>query len=397
MIYFIYYNMAIDLTSILQKIGLSPDFFTSLFRKEKSVLGVDIGSSFIKVVQLRKKSGRAVLETYGELALGPLAGMEVGRMTNLESDKLAEALSEILSEANVTTKSAGFSIPLAASLVSFVEMPLLPDKQLAEMIPIEARKYIPVPIGEVTLDWWIVPKTEVIEEERSEFKENSDSSKDKEPQKVDVLIAAIHNATLEKYNQVIKKVALDVNFFEIEAFSTIRSTFSREMAPVMIFDMGAGMTKLSIVEKGVVQSIHIVSRGSQEITLNMASSLGISIGKAEAMKREMGLLGITEDGKVVSEIARANLDYVFSEANRVLLNYERKRNKTVGKVILTGGGVLLKGFLPEAAKNLESQVMLGDPFAKVEAPAFLIDVLKDAGPEFAVAIGVALRKLQEMD
>lgn len=389
----------VDLTSILQKIGLSPDFFTTLFKREKSVLGVDIGSSFIKVVQLRKKGGRAVLETYGELALGPLAEMEVGRMTNLSEGKLVEALTDILREANVTTKSAGFSIPLAASLVSFVEMPYLSEKQLAEMIPIEARKYIPVPINEVTLDWWVVPKTETYDEDKPESEEDKkeDKNKPQKSQKIDVLIAAIHNATLEKYNQIIKKMALDNSFFEIEAFSTIRSTFSREMAPVMIFDMGAGMTKLSIVEKGIVQSIHIVSRGSQEITLNMASSLGISIGKAEELKRELGLLGATEDGKAIAEIARTNLDYIFSEANRVLLNYERKHNKTVSKIILTGGGVLLKGLLSESAKNLEAQVLLGDPFAKVEAPAFLIDVLKDAGPEFAVAIGVALRKLQELD
>ncbi len=383
-------------TKFLAKLGLGPDFFSSLFKKEQSVLGVDIGSSFIKVVQLKRKGGRAVLETYGELALGPLAGLEVGRMTNLPDDKLAQALADIIREANVTTQSSGFSIPLAASLVSFVEMPFLAEKQLAEMIPLEARKYIPVPINEVTLDWWIVPKTEMYEEDKIEDDAGGNESKPRQQQKVDVLIAAIHNATLEKYNQIIKKTGLTVSFFEIEVFSTIRSTFSHEMAPVMIFDMGAGMTKLSIVEKGIMHSVHIVSRGSQEITLNISSSLGVSIGKAEEMKREMGLLGETEDGRTIAEITRTNLDYVFSEANRVLLNYERKQGKTISKIILTGGGVLLKGFLPEAAKNLESQVMLGDPFAKVEAPAFLTDVLREAGPEFAVAIGIALRKLQEL-
>lgn len=384
---------------ILEKIGLSSDLFSSIFAKKQSILGIDIGSSFIKVVQLKKKGGRAILETYGELALGPLAGFEIGRMTNLPDDKLYQALADIIKEANVTTKSVGLSIPLAASLVSFVEMPLLADRQLAEMIPIEARKYIPVPINEVTLDWWIVPKADSYGEDSPETEEDEKTKdiKAKAPQKVDVLIAAIHNETLEKYNGIIKKAGLEASFFEIEVFSTIRSTFGHEMAPIMIFDMGAGMTKLSIVEKGVVRSIHIVSRGSQEITLNVSSSLGISVARAEEMKRELGLLGDTNDGRAIAEIAKTNLDYVFSEANRVLLNYERKHNQTISKVILTGGGVLLKGFLEEAGKNLEAGAVLGDPFAKVEAPAFLTDILKEAGPEFAVAIGVALRKLQETD
>ncbi|MEK7614224.1 MAG: type IV pilus assembly protein PilM [Patescibacteria group bacterium] len=381
---------------ILDKLGLGNISLGSVFSKESSVLGVDLGSSFIKVVQLRKKGGQAVLETYGELALGPLSGIEVGRMTNLPEDKLAQALSEIIREANVTTKSAGFSIPLAASLISFVEMPSMPQKQLAEMIPIEARKYIPVPIGEVTLDWWIIPKTETSEGENAEDDFLPDKTPGKEPEKTDVLIAAIHNATLEKYNKVVNSTGLDTSFFEIEVFSTIRSTFGHFTAPVMIFDMGAGMTKLAIVENGIVKSIHIISRGSQEITLNIASSLGVSIGRAEEMKRELGFLDTTDEGKMIADIAKTNVDYVFSETNRVLLNYERKNNKTINKIILTGGGVLLKGFLAEAEKNLESEVVFGDPFSKVEAPAFLAGVLKDAGPEFAVAIGVALRKLQEL-
>src|SRR5512133_445957 len=124
-------------------------------KKSQSVVGIDIGSSFVKVVQLKKKSGRAVLETYGELALGPIAGLDVGRMTNLPEEKVGQAVADILREANVTTKDCALAIPLSGSLISFVEIPYLVERQLQEIIPIEARKYIPVPISEVTLDWWI--------------------------------------------------------------------------------------------------------------------------------------------------------------------------------------------------------------------------------------------------
>ncbi|MDE1940812.1 MAG: hypothetical protein KGI66_01715, partial [Patescibacteria group bacterium] len=73
-------------------------FLSSLFKKESSVLGIDIGSSAIKVVQIKKKRGRAVLETYGELSLGPYAGVEVGRSVSLQPDKLVAALKDILRE-----------------------------------------------------------------------------------------------------------------------------------------------------------------------------------------------------------------------------------------------------------------------------------------------------------
>ncbi len=80
------------------------DFFGKFFaEKAPSVLGIDVGSSSIKVVQLKRKKGKAVLETYGELALGPYAGIEIGRSTNLPTEKIAEAIVDVLKEANTTT------------------------------------------------------------------------------------------------------------------------------------------------------------------------------------------------------------------------------------------------------------------------------------------------------
>jgi type IV pilus assembly protein PilM len=121
-------------------------------KKGVSVLGIDIGSASIKVVQLKREKGRAILETYGEIALGPYAGTQIGRSTKLPSDKIAEALLDVMREANVTTIDSAISIPMRSSMVSVISLPRLTDKQMVEMVPIEARKYIPVPISEVSLD-----------------------------------------------------------------------------------------------------------------------------------------------------------------------------------------------------------------------------------------------------
>src|SRR3569623_3854930 len=92
---------------------------SSLFSKEaKSVLGVDIGTSSIKVVQLRKEKGRVILETYGAISLGPYAGVEIGRATSLPADKNSEALKDVIREANLTTRDAAESIPYSNSLIS---------------------------------------------------------------------------------------------------------------------------------------------------------------------------------------------------------------------------------------------------------------------------------------
>jgi len=363
-----------------------------LMQTEPSVVGIDIGSSFLKVVQLKKKKGKAVLETYGELALGPYADLAVGQATSLSVEKISTAVKDLFREANVTAQSSAVSIPLGASLLSIMEMPLMDSKQLAKMIPIEARKYIPVPISEVVLDWWIVPKHyDSVDDSSSD----GGAKEDERKKRTDVLVVAIHNETVDKYRSIIQESGLKNNFLELEVFSMARATFGNNTAPVMLLDFGAGTTKLAIVEYGIIRNQHIINRGSQDITISISKSLGVSIEKAEHLKRDVGLSGTGTDLDI-SKAASLTLEHIFSETNRVLLNYQRRYNKTIKNVVLTGGGALLKGLHDFASSNLETEVLFADPFSKVEAPAFLEPLLKDAGPEFAVAVGLALRKLQEL-
>lgn len=368
------------------------NFLSSLFssfaaKSSPSVLGIDIGDSSIKVVQLKKRGGRAILETYGEIALGPYAGFEVGQAVKLAPDKLAQALSDVLKEANVTTKDCGISIPVGSTLISFIKLPAAVDpKQLDVMIPIEARKYIPVPISEVTLNWWPIPK--------DDFGTN-DESRTEEDKSIDVLLVAIHNDAIERNKQVMRDVGLESSFSEVELFSAIRASLEPSMTPQMVFDMGSSLTKIYIIERGILRASHTINRGSQDISIAISKSMSLGLAEAEHVKRTYGIQGKDGDNTIAS-LSSPTLDYIFSEAGRVLFNYQRRFNKNVGKVVLTGSGVLLKGLLEVARSSFQTEVVIADPFAKVEYPAFLAKVLKDAGPGFAVALGLALRKLQEM-
>jgi type IV pilus assembly protein PilM len=374
-----------------------PNFIQNFFKHpDESVIGIDVGSSSIKVVQLRKKKGRAVLETYGELSLGPYAGLALGQVTSLPADKIAEAIKDVLRESNVTSNSAGVCIPFKSSLVTLIDLPAVDSKQLQEMIPLEARKYIPVPISEVTMDWWVVPTeydhdldfAQGVDDENNEIKSKA--------QKVQVLVVSIHNDVLNTYSQIVKDAGLDTSFFEIEMFSSTRALLGGENTPTMIFDMGASLTKIYILERGVIKYSHIINRGSQEITVSIARGLNVTFDRAEHIKRNLGS-GSPSEEKNIYEIISITLDFIFSEANTVVLNYQRKFNKAISRVILTGGGVAMKGVFELARANFQTEVIMGDPFSKVESPAFLEDVLKVTGLEFSTALGLALRKLQELN
>jgi len=373
------------------------NFLSRLFKGgSDSVLGIDIGSSAIKVVQLRRQGGRAVLETYGALSLGPYAKIEIGRATSLPVEKIVLALTDILREAKTTTKAGGVAIPFSASLMTIIDLPNVGEKQLAQMVPIEARKYIPVPIAEVSLDWSIIPRDQIGKTEGGEGAgEDLVAVQGKKVPKADILLVAIHNQTLRDHEAIVQKAGLEVSFFEIEIFSSMRSALDEnDNKPAMILDLGAGSTKLYIVERGLVRTSHTVNRGSQDITSSIATSLNIPVDQAEIMKRTIGW-NADPANKNLAEVIALNLDFIFSEARHVLVNYQSKYKKDVEKVVLTGGGATMKGFGELAQKNLETPAVLGDPFSKVQAPAFLNDILRKNGPEFSVALGLALRKLQE--
>ncbi len=353
-----------------------------------SVVGVDIGTSSIKVVQLKKKGGKAILETYGALALGPYASLDVGTVTNLPVDKISTALKDLVRESNVTTRDAGFSIPSTSSLIFVIELPeTVPENQFETVVPTEARKYIPVPVAEVMLDYWVIPKKE------ESLMDPMKPVQEPGSQKTEVLVAAIHNDSISRYKDVVKSTDLSSGFFEIEVFSGIRSTFGHELSPVLIMDFGASHTKVAIVEYGIVKAFHIINRGSQDITSALSKSLSVPFAKAEEMKREFGLYGSSLD-RNVAEITKLSVEYILNETGSAIASYEQKYNKTVSKVILSGGGAMLKGFFEAARSRFACEVIVGNPFGKVEAPAFLEHVLETTGPEFAIAIGLALRKLQ---
>ena len=344
-------------------------------------MGVDIGSSSIKVVQLRKEKGRVILETYGAIALGPYAGVEIGRATALDEDKISEALKDVIREANVTTGDAAVAIPYSSSLVTVVRLPSTTEKTLATVMPIEARKYIPVPINEVQLDWFVIS--------------GGSGSKPNRDGKLEILLVAIHNGTMAKFRSVATAAALVPAFFEIEVFSATRAALEHGLAPVAVVDMGAATTKFYVVERGLIRESHIINHGAQDLTLAASRALNITVAQAEERKRKIGLTPLPEHADLKRSL-ELTISPLVAELARTATAWESRENQALTAMVLTGGGATLKGLKEFMQGKVQSEVHLADPFGKASAPAFLEPVLKEAGPEFAVAVGLALRRLQEV-
>jgi type IV pilus assembly protein PilM len=354
-------------------------FFSFLFpKKQHSVLGVDIGTSAIKIVQLKSKDGKAVLETYGELGLAPAGGGEVGQAKHLAPQQIAENLKDLMREAKVTTTRAGVAIPFNRSLLSVVTLPKRPEEEMKTMIPIEARKYIPVSIEEVQLDWFIIPPR---------HEENTD--------KVEVLIVAVHKDALSELDGAVTAAGLTPSFYEIEIFSTVRAVVDEPTKPVMVIDVGASATNMYVVERGIVVMSHSMPKGGQDATQALAASSSVSFGEAETWKKKIGFTSTGAPEKYHPRQLEITYSGIFAEARRVLVSFESETKRSIARIVLTGGGSVIRSIEEIAKSVFTTPLSTADPFSKVEAPAFMSPILKDIGPEFSVALGLALRQLED--
>src|SRR3989344_9154156 len=185
--------------------------------KATSVIGVDIGSSSVKIVQLRLAHGAALLETYGEIALGPYGKQPIGKAVKLAPEVVSQAVTDLIREANVTARESGISIPFSASLITVLNLPKVDNEQLKQIVPIEARKYIPVPVSEVTLDWFVIPHDEAT---GGQFDDPTGGGAARGKGQ-DGLLAAIHNAVTKPYQALTTASNKTAQFYEIEIFSGI--------------------------------------------------------------------------------------------------------------------------------------------------------------------------------
>lgn len=356
--------------------------FSDLFRKVTSlfgsqggsVVGIDVGSSSIKVVQLKEEKGAIVLETYGELALGPYAELPVGAVTSLPTDKLAQAIKDVCQQAKVTARRAYFSLPSRGTLAFVVSLP--PDTREADLpniVPNEARRFIPVPITEVSLDWFMVPQKDTYGDEASGVRHP-----------VEVLVVAVQNDTLQTFQKLMGESGFDVAGYELELFSSVRSVLGGELTPVLIADCGAASTRMAVVEYGVVRAFNVVNRGSTFLTETLARASQIPFDRAEDEKHKTGIV----DPK--SPMSSAVL-IIAQEMRNLISQYERTQNRAITKIILTGGGAMLPGLKELIAKEVGVEIVFAAPFEKTKAPAFLTPMLSEAGPSFAISTGCALK------
>lgn len=397
--------------------------------KKPSYLGIDLGSTSIKLVELRSEAGVPTLVTYGyaERAMG-----DVVRGNPEEVQKRAVALlQKLYKECEAESYRAVTALPNFAVFNSVITLPAMSKRDLAQAINWEAKKFVPMPLSDVILDWKLIEeikpkrvaiireptpaeieKSEKKEEEAKSFgetllgkeKEKAASEVPKEALKVPgvgkpfeaerkmyrILLTAASRSLVKRYVDIFRLADLQLLALETEAFALARALVGKDSSVTMIIDTSAVTTDIIIIEKGIPVLNRSIDVGGVTLTRSIANTLNIDFKRAEQFKRDIGLLGGSKIPNIIDQALRP----VIEEMKYSLNLYQAQSGQVVEKVVLSGGSSYLPNLANYLSKLLNIKVVIGDPWDRIAYPAELRPALEEIAPRFAVAVGLALREVE---
>ncbi|MGI6347927.1 MAG: type IV pilus assembly protein PilM [Patescibacteria group bacterium] len=335
-------------------------------------LGIDIGDSVIKMVELSKKGKKIILSNYGFTGYIP----DFNFYSSDNIDYLAQAILKLKNELGIKANRATVSLPSFSVFSSVINVNNYDKKKMAERVREEARKVIPLPIEEMVLDWKLVS-------------ENEDA-----PGNAKVFITGSPKKLVKKYIDVFKKTNIFLANLETETFSLIRSLLGPDPSTVMLIELGGTSTNFSIVKKNIPFLNRSINISGQTITEKISQAMSISLEQAEQFKFDLSLANRDNKTGQMPQVVVDAVEPVINEIKYMLNLFNNSNGDRVDKIVLSGGGSLLFNFAEYLEQKINIKVLIGDPWFRVSYPTELKSVLDEVGPKLSIAVGLALRGIE---
>ncbi|HTW96868.1 MAG TPA: type IV pilus assembly protein PilM [Candidatus Methylomirabilis sp.] len=346
----------------------------AIFSSNSAYLGVDIGASAIKIVELEKRGDKVSLVTYGYSEnIKELAGD--GWMKN--TDYLVKVIDKIYRETEATTHLAVATLPAFSVFSSIITLRNVDKAGMAAAVEWEAKKFIPLPLEEMILDWKIIGNK----------KEDSKTSST-------ILLTGSPKKLVKRYVNIFRKTLVELTNLEPETFALIRALLGGDKSTVLLMEVGAANTDIFVVKEGIPMLSRSLDIGGKTISRAIATSLNISLERAEQFKRDLGVSGGPASSDVIPHTIANTLNPMVEELKFLINLYQNKNSEKVEKIILSGGSALLPNFTKYLSEKLNLNVIVGDPWARISYQPELKPILTEIGPGFAVAVGAALREIE---
>lgn len=364
----------------------------ALFSKgKKSYIGLDLGTSSIKMVEMADEKGKPRLVTYGfiEQPTDVVKSDAEGKQK-----EIIKAIKTIVKESKMTSTKVVAALPSYAVFSSIISLPAMSKKDLYSAVRWEAKKFVPMPIEEMVLDWRILEeeKTASQQSQPQQDSKHVGNKKEEGPKKLRVLLTAAPRNLVKRYIEICKAADLEIVSLETEAFALERSLIGNDKAPIMVVDIGGISTYISIIRNGVPMLNRSIDVGGDTITKSVANAMNIDIERAEQFKRDIGMA--ESAGSQIPKTIEFVISSIINEINYAFNLYRGQQDQAVvDKIILAGGSAFLPQLPEYLARTLNINVVIGDPWSRIVYPVDLKPALDEIGPRFAVTIGLGIREI----
>lgn len=344
----------------------------------KKMIGIDVGTASIKIVEMSRWGQGKTLENYGEIKSASLYKepfRNAGKGGYLLSNYfVSRAIRAILDEARIHTKAAIFAIPDFSTFSTSFELPPMSSKELPEAVYYSAAQYIPLPITETTLDWRLV---------------GGDPGDKSSPLKI--FLVAIPNQVVQDYQKVAQLAGLELYAVESEVLGLSRALVREKKDCVCLIDIGVQSTTINIISGQNVKRSYSFDFAGSQLTYAVSSVLGLGHVEADELKNREGLVSLQ---KSISETLYLLIDPLLVEVKKVLSDFLLEEDKEVDMIYLTGGTSALPGLKQYFQETLNKKVEIPNCFSDVLYPPILGKTIEKMSPSFSVATGVALGGLE---
>lgn len=344
-------------------------------RKAKPVLGLDISSTSIKLLELSRQGDRYRVESYAVRVLPPNAVVE----KNINDlDAVAEALKAVVQQSKSKVKDAAVAVAGSAVITKLIDMPSgLNDDVLETQISLEADQYIPYPLEEVAIDF--------------EVQGPSPSN----PEQIEVLLAACRRENVDLRVSVLEQAGLKPKVVDVEAY-TMERAFSliaeqledQDDQVVAVLDIGSTMTTLSVLVDGKTVYTREQLFGGKQLTDEIQRRYGLSAEEAGLAKKHGGL-----PDDYVEEVLEPFKDAVVQQVTRSLqFFFSSSQYNDVDHIVLAGGVASMDGLAELISEKLGTEVSVANPFARMTVASRVnAAALANDAPSLMIAVGLAMR------
>lgn len=346
---------------------------------KKDIFGLDIGSSSIKLLQLKESKGAYQLVKFG---IKPLDPEMIVEGTIMDASRVGETIKNLIEEQKIKTKNVALSVSGHSVIVKKITVPPMTEEELEESIKWEAEQYIPFDINDVNIDFHILETTE---------------GPDGRGQ-MNVLLVAVKKDKLTEYTSLVTEVGLtpmvvDVDSFALENMYGINYDI-REGEIAALVNIGASVLNINILRNGTSVYTRDISTGGNKYTEAVQRGMGLSYEEAEQAKKGEEVQGVEKEA--LQETIRSVNDEVISEITRSLDFFKTTTAfEKIDAVIISGGSAKMPGLLSSLSEKLSLEVGMADPFRRIDInkKAFDADYLKEIAPQAAVGVGLAIRRI----